>query len=162
MATTTGEGGVANPEHVKILKRGVAEWNEWRRANPTIRPDLDGETCIHQGPSVIDHQTLQKSGPLPLAFLRGVGLPDNLIDYLPSLLNQAIQRYSCFISYSAKDDEFANRIHADLPKQGGTLLVCAARPAYRRQDLGRHRRGDQIARQAIAYSFGKFHRERLG
>jgi hypothetical protein len=29
-------------------------------------------------------------------------LPDNLIDYLPSLLNQAIQDYSCFIRYSAK------------------------------------------------------------
>ena len=36
-----------------------------------------------------------------LAFLRGVGLPDNLIDYLPSLLNQPIQFYSCFISYSS-------------------------------------------------------------
>jgi hypothetical protein len=30
----------------------------------------------------------------------GVGLPDNFIEYLPSLLNQAIQHYSCFISYS--------------------------------------------------------------
>ena len=37
-----------------------------------------------------------------------------LIDYLPSLLNQAIQHYSCFISYSSVDDEFAKRIHADL------------------------------------------------
>jgi uncharacterized protein YjbI with pentapeptide repeats len=76
------------------------------------------ETCKHQAPSVIDHRTLQNSGPLPLAFLRGVGLPDNLIDYLPSLLNQAIQHYSCFISYSAKDDDFAKRIHADLQNSG--------------------------------------------
>jgi uncharacterized protein YjbI with pentapeptide repeats len=37
------------------------------------------ETCEHLGPSAIDHRTLQKSGPLPLPFLRGVGLPDNLI-----------------------------------------------------------------------------------
>jgi hypothetical protein len=29
-------------------------------------------------------------GPLPLSFLRGVGLPDNFIEYLPSLLNQPI------------------------------------------------------------------------
>jgi tetratricopeptide (TPR) repeat protein len=49
------------------------------------------ETCRHSGPSTIDHRTLQKSGPLPLAFLRGVGLPERLIDYLPSLLNQPIQ-----------------------------------------------------------------------
>jgi uncharacterized protein YjbI with pentapeptide repeats len=76
------------------------------------------ETCEHEGPSSIDHRTLQKSGPLPISFLRGVGLPDNLIDYLPSLLNQPIQHYSCFISYSAKDDDFAKRIHADLQKSG--------------------------------------------
>jgi len=52
------------------------------------------ETCLHYGPCTVDHRTLQKSGPLPLVFLRGVGLPDNLIDYLPSLLDQAIQYYS--------------------------------------------------------------------
>jgi isopentenyl diphosphate isomerase/L-lactate dehydrogenase-like FMN-dependent dehydrogenase len=49
---------------------------------------------------------------------RGVGLPDNLIEYLPSLFNQAIQHYSCFISYSAKDQEFANRLHAELQNKG--------------------------------------------
>jgi hypothetical protein len=76
------------------------------------------DTCNHLGPSSIDHLTLQKSGPLPLAFLRGVGLPDKLIEYLPSLLNQAIQHYSCFISYSAKDQEFAERLHADLQNKG--------------------------------------------
>jgi hypothetical protein len=76
------------------------------------------QACVHLGPSIIDFRTLQKSGPLPLAFLRGVGLPDNLIEYLPSLLNQAIQHYSCFISYSSKDDEFAYRIHADLQNKG--------------------------------------------
>ncbi|HXO73349.1 MAG TPA: toll/interleukin-1 receptor domain-containing protein [Bradyrhizobium sp.] len=76
------------------------------------------ETCWHSGPSVIDFRTLKKSHPLPLKFLRGVGLPDNLIEYLPSLLMQAIQYYSCFISYSSKDDDFATRIHADLQNNG--------------------------------------------
>ncbi len=84
--------------------------------------DLTGaiglEKCCHMGPSTIDHRTLQKSNPLPLTFLRGVGLPDALIEYLPSLSNQAIQYYSCFISYSVKDDEFAHRIHADLQNNG--------------------------------------------
>jgi hypothetical protein len=75
-------------------------------------------TDSHDGPSSVDYRTLQKSGPLPLAFLRGVGLPDNFIEYLPSLLNQAIQHYSCFISYSSKDDEFAHRLHADLQNSG--------------------------------------------
>jgi len=76
------------------------------------------ETCQHHGPSIIDHQTLQRSGPLPLAFLRGVGLPERLIDYLPSILEQAIQFYSCFISYSSKDQKFADRLHADLQNKG--------------------------------------------
>jgi hypothetical protein len=76
------------------------------------------ETCLHNGPSTVDHRTLQKSGPLPLSFLRGVGLPDNLIDYLPSLLNQSIQHYSCFISYSTVDEEFAKRLYADLQNNG--------------------------------------------
>jgi len=64
--------------------------------------------CRHEGPSTIDHRTLTISGPLPLPFLRGCGLPDQLIDYLPSLLNQAIQFYSCFLSYSTEDQVFAN------------------------------------------------------
>ena len=76
------------------------------------------ETCIHHGPSTIDHRTLEQSESLPLLFLRGVGLPDSLIEYLPSLLNQAIQHYSCFISYSTKDQEFAKRLHADLQNNG--------------------------------------------
>ena len=57
-------------------------------------------------------------GRLPLAFLRGCGLPDRLIDYLPSLLDEAIQYYSCFISYSSKDEAFAKRLHADLRNNG--------------------------------------------
>jgi uncharacterized protein YjbI with pentapeptide repeats len=90
---------------------------ETNLVNLDLHKAIGLETCIHGGPSAIDHRTLQKSGPLPLAFLRAVGLPDNFIDYLPSLFNQ-VQHYSCFISYSAEDEEFAQRIHADLQKSG--------------------------------------------
>jgi hypothetical protein len=55
---------------------------------------------------------------LPVVFLRGCGLPENLIEYLPSLLSQPIEFYSCFISYSTKDQEFADRLHADLQVKG--------------------------------------------
>jgi hypothetical protein len=71
------------------------------------------DRCQHAGPSIIDFETL-KSGPLPVAFLRGVGLPDRLIEHLPSLLNEAIQYYSCFISYSSKDQAFAKSLYDDL------------------------------------------------
>jgi hypothetical protein len=75
-------------------------------------------SCNHLGLSSLDLHTLQRSGRLPLAFLRGCGLPDRLIDYLPSLLEEAIQYHSCFISYSSKDDAFAKSPHADLQNAG--------------------------------------------
>jgi hypothetical protein len=85
----------------------------------TILKDVQGlDTCNHLGPSILDYLTLAKSGPLPLPFLRGCGLPDEYIDYLPSLLNQAIHFYSCFISYSTMDQAFAERLHADLQSKG--------------------------------------------
>jgi hypothetical protein len=37
---------------------------------------------------------------------------------LPSILNEPIQRYSCFISYSTADQPFAERLHADLQNKG--------------------------------------------
>src|SRR5262249_24517787 len=92
--------------------------------NETVFSDTDLtdakglDSCLHGGPSTIDHRTLMKSGKLPLQFLRGCGLPDTLIDYLPSLFNEPIQFYSCFISYSTKDQDFAERLHADLQNKG--------------------------------------------
>jgi hypothetical protein len=31
---------MANEEHLAILKQGVEAWNQWRRENPSIVPDL--------------------------------------------------------------------------------------------------------------------------
>ena len=78
------------------------------------------EDINHHGPSIIDHRTLALSGELPDVFLRGVGLPDNFIEYIPSLFGSslAIQLYSCFISHSTKDAEFARRLYADLQAEG--------------------------------------------
>jgi hypothetical protein len=76
------------------------------------------ETCHHSGPSILDHRSLTCSGPLPLVFLRGCGLPDALIDYLPSLLNEPFQFYSCFISYSSLDEDFCRRLHGRLQDAG--------------------------------------------
>ncbi len=76
------------------------------------------DTCVHNGPSALDFRTLQRSGQLPLVFLRGCGLPENLIDYLPSLLNRAIESYSCFISYGHADKVFARRLHDQLQGRG--------------------------------------------
>ena len=76
------------------------------------------DVCDHIGPSVVDFATLSLSGRLPLPFLRGCGLPDRLIEYLPSLLNETFRYNSCFISYSTTDETFAKRLHADLQDAG--------------------------------------------
>lgn len=77
------------------------------------------ETAIHQGPSPIDTETLYKSGGnIPETFLRGCGVPEVFITYLRSLVTRPVQFYSCFISYSSKDQDFANRLHVDLQSMG--------------------------------------------
>ena len=76
------------------------------------------ESCEFWGPCTLDHRTIQRSGMLPLPFLRGCGLPEKLIEYLPSLLEEAIQFYSCFISYSHADEAFARRLFDTLQGRG--------------------------------------------
>ena len=79
------------------------------------------ETVQHRGPSTLGVDTLYLSGgKIPDVFLLGCGLPEEFITYLPSLLGaqQAIQFYSCFISYSHKDEEFAKRLHGRLREAG--------------------------------------------
>jgi hypothetical protein len=76
------------------------------------------ETCNHRDASVLDHRTLMKSRNLPLPFLHGCGLPDRLIEYLPSLTGEVIQLYSCFISFTESDDEIAAQLYNDLQGKG--------------------------------------------
>jgi hypothetical protein len=85
--------------------------------------DLSGviglDTVRHQGPSSIGIDTLYKSrGRIPDTFLRGAGVPEDLITYAHSLVNTPFDFYSCFISYSTKDKAFAEKLHADLQKSG--------------------------------------------
>jgi uncharacterized protein YjbI with pentapeptide repeats len=76
------------------------------------------QTVRHDGPSVIDERTLRKSWPLSEAFLRGCGLSDEAIAFYKATLGKAIEFYSCFISYSSQDNDFAHRLHADLQDNG--------------------------------------------
>jgi hypothetical protein len=55
---------------------------------------------------------------IPESFLRGAGVPDDFITYTKSLIANPVEFYSCFISYSTKDHEFADRLHADLQNKG--------------------------------------------
>ena len=77
------------------------------------------ETIKHLRPSTIGIDTIYKSrGKIPEVFLRGCGVPDEFIAYIGSMVGRPIEFYSCFISYSTKDQEFAERLHADLQAKG--------------------------------------------
>jgi uncharacterized protein YjbI with pentapeptide repeats len=83
--------------------------------------DLSGvanlDALEHQGPSTVGIDTLFVSGGrFPETFLRGCGVPPSFMEYLPSLMSsmQPIQFYSCFISHSSKDQEFAMRLHSRM------------------------------------------------
>jgi len=105
------------------------------------------ETVNHYRPSTIGIDTIYKSkGKIPPAFLRGCGMPDNLIAYVGSLAGKPIEYYSCFIGYSNSNQECARRIHADLQNQGvrcwfapedlkwGTEIQIGIDAAIRKQD----------------------------
>lgn len=77
------------------------------------------ETLEHRGPSSVGIDTIYLSkGKIPHKFLRGAGVPENFIEYMASLVGTGIEFYSLFISFSTKDQEFADRLHADLQSKG--------------------------------------------
>ena len=77
------------------------------------------ETVKHTMPSSVGIDTFLKSrGRIAATFLRGVGLPDTFIEFAKSLVSQPVQFYSCFISYSTHDQDFADRLYADLQANG--------------------------------------------
>lgn len=76
------------------------------------------ELVKHLGPSSIGIDTLFRSqGKIPESFLRECGIPDVLITYLPSLVGAGIDFYSSFISYSHKNEEFAQRLHSRMQQE---------------------------------------------
>jgi uncharacterized protein YjbI with pentapeptide repeats len=75
------------------------------------------EEVTHHGPSAIGIDTIYRSeGKIPEVFLRGAGVPQPFIVQMKALVAamEPIQFYSCFISYSSRDQEFVERIYADL------------------------------------------------
>ncbi len=132
---------VANLREAVLTGADLSDALTWR----TQFDDLDLsvaqglETVKHQGPSTIGIDTMYKSrGKIPEVFLRGCGLQDWEIELvklyqadlgtseLTTILyrvselrsRKPIRYSSCFISYSTKDQEFADRLYADLQNKG--------------------------------------------
>jgi TIR domain/Pentapeptide repeats (8 copies) len=92
-------------------------WTIW--GDVDLRTVRGLETVEHAGPSTIDIHTLYRShGNIPEVFLRGAGVPEDFLTYVKSLVGRPYEFYSCFISYSSKDQEFAERLHEDLQNKG--------------------------------------------
>jgi hypothetical protein len=78
------------------------------------------DSVKHRGPSTIGIDTLFRSGgKIPEVFLRGCGVPESVIVQRFALVGalEPIQFYSCFISYSHKDEEFATRLHSRMTQE---------------------------------------------
>lgn len=87
-------------------------------SNIDLRLAKNLTTIYHVGPSVLDFRTLRYSKNLPISFLRGTGLPENVIK---SIVEKDILKFdylSCFISYTNNDYEFARKLYDDLQEKG--------------------------------------------
>jgi len=87
--------------------------------NTDLSDALHIENINHFRPSTIGIDTIFLSrGKIHQKFLEDAGVPDVFIEYMGLLTGKAIEYYSCFISYSTRDKEFADKVHADLRKEG--------------------------------------------
>lgn len=90
-------------------------------ANVDLRTIVGLESINHAGASEISINTVYRSeGQIPKVFLRGCGVPEDFITYMPSLTVtvRAIDFHSCFISYCHADKAFARRLHNALQNIG--------------------------------------------
>jgi hypothetical protein len=95
------------------------------RMRGTILGSIDLSTAIgldqveHIGPSTIWIDTLYLSkGMIPEVFLRGAGVPDEIIALQSPLRGKPIEFYSVFISYSHADKSFARLLYERLQGRG--------------------------------------------
>jgi hypothetical protein len=70
-------------------------------------------------------------------------VPDNFIAYSKSLVENPIEFYSCFISYSTKDQAFADRLFADLQTNG---VRCWFAPHHGQRGRKLHEQIDEAIR----------------
>jgi hypothetical protein len=108
----------ANLSHVDFSNASV-EYTIFAGVDLSVVKGL--ETVKQTGPSTIGMDTIIFShGKFPEIFLRGAGVPQSIIEQIPALIGslKPIDYYSCFISYSSKDQDFAERLYSDLQAKG--------------------------------------------
>ena len=83
------------------------------------------EAINHRGPSEISISTLYRSrGQLSDAFMRGCGVPEEMIAHVRAISGKPLDYLSCIISHSTRDKKFVERLYADLQSQGIRCWLC--------------------------------------
>jgi hypothetical protein len=99
------------------LSEAIVAWSTFADIDLSVVKGLD--TVRHFGPSTVGIDTIYRSkGNIPDIFLRGAGVPDTFITRMASLVEQASQFYSCFISHSSEDERFCERLYANVRAKG--------------------------------------------
>ena len=99
----------------RVRLNGINLWETTFTNCSTLHQAIGIETIVHRGASALDVRTLRACiQHLPDVFLQGVGYTNREIDYLRDLYAQGIQFYSCFLSHSGIDSDFADRLRKDL------------------------------------------------
>ncbi|MCA9893151.1 MAG: toll/interleukin-1 receptor domain-containing protein [Anaerolineae bacterium] len=105
--------------NVDRTKIAYAKFASTMMVNVNLSNALGLDSAIHLGPSIIDIDTLYKSGGnIPEVFLRGCGVRDTMITFAKSLVGQHNDFYHCFISYSSVDEKFAKKLYNTLQNAG--------------------------------------------
>jgi uncharacterized protein YjbI with pentapeptide repeats len=126
---TRGKWTNVNARSADLLRADLS-FSQWRGSclegaamSSTVMAavDLGGvvglDLVLFDGPCPIDEMTIRTLESPDRAFLGGCGLPDQLIAFYQD--HRRASRYcTAFISYSSSDQDFADRIHADLRKVG--------------------------------------------
>jgi uncharacterized protein YjbI with pentapeptide repeats len=123
-----GEANLSNANLIKasIIKtslhhtnfQGVSlAWTHFGDVDLSLTNEL--YTAQHFGPSSIGVDTIMRSdGKIPESFLRESGVSDNIIQHMALLTEKGLSHQNCFISFAAKDFEFAEKLYTDLRNQG--------------------------------------------
>jgi uncharacterized protein YjbI with pentapeptide repeats len=93
------------------------------------------ETCRFWAPVAIDSRTIIRSAHLPASFLRGCGVPEEMIESLPVLFHKPIHAYTVLIKSAPEDGAFVERLSADLQARG--LRCWTTRPGAATQSPAR-------------------------
>jgi hypothetical protein len=113
----------ANFSGAKLFEADLSEACCWLTtfANVDLSEVKGLDSISHAGPSTVGTDTLIRSqAQIPESFLRGCGVPEYLIENQKAIVGslEPIQFYSCFISYSTKNQEFAERLHSKMRDKG--------------------------------------------